>query len=189
MVSSRRRHKTGSAPSRFFFSHFFHSWKARLERRGAGLRARGWCAFIRAQVGIGHCSRPRGFTPRKWDSLRLSLCSTSSPALTWAATGRHTFPATKPVLNRLTRGNRRLPRSTLPGVTCHPSTRCAAAPDFHVTPGAYFRRAGRRPSLSESVSALAGRMAASRSSTSSRNSAAIFARWTPNVPRISPRAL
>ena len=54
---------------------------------------------------------------------------------------------------------------------------------------AHFRRPGRRSSSSESPSALAGSIAAKRSSISGLNSAAIFARWTPNVPRISPCAL
>jgi hypothetical protein len=40
-----------------------------------------------------------------------------------------------------------------------------------------------------SSSAYAGRMKASRSSTSSLNAAAIFATWMPNVPRNSPSAL
>jgi hypothetical protein len=48
---------------------------------------------------------------------------------------------------------------------------------------AHLRRAGRCSSSPESASASAGKIDANRSS------AAIFARWTPNVPRISPKAL
>jgi len=54
---------------------------------------------------------------------------------------------------------------------------------------AHLRRARRCSSSPESASALAGKIDANRSSMSNLNSAAIFARWTPNVPRISPKAL
>lgn len=46
-----------------------------------------------------------------------------------------------------------------------------------------------RSSSPVSASAFAGRIEASRSSTSSLNAAAIFATWMPNVPRNSPSAL
>ena len=52
-----------------------------------------------------------------------------------------------------------------------------------------YRYSLRNSRSSSSVSAFAGRIEASRSSTSSLNAAAIFATWMPKVPRNSPSAL
>lgn len=56
------------------------------------------------------------------------------------------------------------------------------------TPYRYSLR-NSRSSSPVSASAFAGRIEASRSSTSSLNAAAIFATWMPKVPRNSPSAL
>jgi hypothetical protein len=85
-------------------------------------------------------------------------------------------------------GNFRLLYSSHSGVTCHPQPAAIGSVLFRET-DYRCRRRRRRSSSAVSASAFAGRMAASLSSTSRRNSAAILATWTPNVPRSSPRAL
>jgi hypothetical protein len=57
-----------------------------------------------------------------------------------------------------------------------------------ITIRVYSVRPRKTPSPKNPASAGAGRMEASRSSTSNWNAAAILATWTPNVPRNSPSA-